>query len=231
MKTSIRKARARQLRQALGILEKQLGRRRRRRPPDPLETLLVSVLAGDGNDLLAAEILEKLRGLMVDWNELRVTTPHEIEELIAPLPDAAEKALILRDILHKLFVEKHTLNLSHFARYGKERLDKELEAFGGLTPAMKARMMLRAFDINVLPMTADIERIVKRLGLVDSYLTTDKVAEELEEVLPPKRVYSFYHLASEHAEKVCTARNYECVKCLLVSVCVRGQAVKSGEGK
>ncbi len=231
MKTSIRKTRARQLRQALGILEKQLGRRRRRRPPDPLETLLVSVLAGDGNDLLAAEVLEKLRAEMVDWNELRVTTPREIEELIAPLPDAAEKALALKRILQRLFVEKHTLNLAHFQRFGRERLEKELDSFGVLPPAVKARMMLRAFDINVLPMTADIERIVKRLGLVDSYLTTDKVAEELAEVLPPKRVYSFYHLASEHAEKVCTARGYDCVKCLLVAVCERGKSSKAGDEK
>ena len=231
MKTSVRKTRARQLRQALGILEKKLGRRRRRRPPDPLETLLVSVLAGDGNDLLAAEILEKLRAELVDWNELRVSTVREIEELIAPLSDAAEKALALKRILQKLFVDRHTLNLSHFQRFGRERLGKELEAFGGLSETVKFRMMLKGFDINVLPMTADIERIVKRLGLVDSYLTTDKVAEEMAEVLPPKRVYSFYHLMSEHAERVCTARNYDCTKCILVTVCERGRSNKSGDDK
>jgi endonuclease III len=231
VKTSVRKTRGRQLRQALGILEKKLGRRRRRRPPDPLETLLVSVLAGDGDDLLAAEILEKLRAELVDWNELRVSTGREIEELIVPLSDAVEKALALKRILQKLFVERHTLNLSHFQRFGRERLDKELDAFGGLSPTVKARMMLKAFDINVLPMTADIERIVKRLGLVDNYLTTDKVAEDLSEVLPPKRVYSFYHLMSEHAERVCSVRNYDCTKCLLVAVCERGRSSKSGDDK
>ncbi len=231
MKTSIRKSRGRQLRQALGILEKHLGRRRRRRPPDALETLMVSVLAGDGNDLLAAEILEKLRGELVDWNELRVSTPKEIEDLIAPLPDAAEKAEALQRILQKLFAERHTLNLAHFQRFGKDRLDKELDSFGGLSPSVKFRMMLKAFDINILPMTADIERIVKRLGLVDSYLTADKVAEELQQVLPPKRVYSFYHLMSEHAEKVCMVRGYVCASCLLASVCERGKSSKSGEDK
>lgn len=231
MKTSVRKTRARQLRQALGILEKKLGRRRRRRPPDPLETLLVSVLAGDGNDLLAAEILEKLRAELVDWNELRVSTVREIEELIAPLSDAAEKALALKRVLQKLFVDRHTLNLSHFQRFGRERLSKELDAFGGLSETVKFRMMLKGFDINVLPMTADIERIVKRLGLVDSYLTTDKVAEEMAEVLPPKRVYSFYHLMSEHAEKVCAARNCDCTKCILVAVCERGRSNQSGDDK
>ncbi len=231
MKTSVRKARARQLRQTLGILERKLGRRRRRRPPDPLETLLVSVLAGDGDDLLAAEILEKLRAELVDWNELRVSSAREIEELIAPLGDAADKAVALRNILQKLFVERHTLNLSHFQRFGRERIEKELDAFGGLTPTVKARMMLKAFDVNVLPMTADIERIVKRLGLVDSYLTTDKVAEELAEVLPPKRVYSFYHLVSEHAERVCSARNCDCSKCILIAVCERGRSSKSGDDK
>jgi endonuclease III len=214
----------------LGVLEKQLGRRRRRRPPDPLDSLLHSILAGDGDDLLAEEVLEKLRRELVDWNELRVTTPREIEELIAPLPDAAEKALIIRRVLQKLFVERHSLNLSHFSRFGQARMWEELDTFGGLTPAMKARMMLKSFDFNVLPMTADIERMVKRLGLVESFLTTDKVAEEIGEVLPPKRVYSFYHLMSEHAEKVCRERGYECTKCMLVSACARGQGGPSKQG-
>ena len=231
MKTTIRRSRARLLRKALGILEKHNGRRRRRRPPDALETLLVSVLAGDGNDLLAAEILEKLRVELVDWNELRVTSAREIEELIAPLNNAAEKAAQVRDILHTLFVARHTLNLAHFQRFGRERLEKELDAFGHLSTTVKARMMLKAFDVNVLPLSADIERIAKRLGLVDSYLTTDKVAEELGEVLPPKRVYSFYHLMSEHAEKICTARGYDCTQCSLLAVCARGQSSKTGEEK
>jgi endonuclease-3 len=226
VKTSERKAHSRLLRQVLGILEKARGRRRRRRRPDALETLLHSVLAGNGNDLLAARILEKLHQELVDWNELRVTTPKEIEELVSPLPDAAEKALILRRILHRLFRERHSLSLGHFKRFGQERLAQDLDELGGLTPQMRDRILLKAFDVNVLPLTEDIERIAKRLGLIENYLTSDKVKEAIEEILPPKRVYSFYHLVSEHAETVCSARNCVCTTCILVNVCARGQEQK-----
>lgn len=225
MKTSERKARSRHLRQVLAVLEKQLGRRRRRRRPDALETLLHSVLAGNGSDGLAARILEKLHLELVDWNELRVTSPREIEELISPLGDAAEKALLIRRILHKLFRERHSLSLGHFKRFGQERLSQDLDELGGLTEPMKARILLKAFDVNVLPMTEDIERLTKRLGLIESYLTAGKVKEAVEEILPPKRVYSFYHLMSEHAETVCSARNYVCTTCVLASVCARGKGV------
>jgi len=226
VKTSERKTRSRLLRQVLGILEKARGRRRRRRRPDPLETMLHSVLAGNGNDLLAAKILEKLHQELVDWNELRVTTPKEIEELISPLPDAADKALILRRILHRLFRERHSLSLGHFKRFGQERLAQDLDELGGLTPEMRDRILLKAFDVNILPLTEDIERIVKRLGLIENYLTSDKVKEAIDEILPPKRVYSFYHLVSEHAEAVCTSRNCVCTACILVNVCARGQEQK-----
>ncbi|HUW56838.1 MAG TPA: hypothetical protein VMZ92_09395 [Planctomycetota bacterium] len=231
MKTSERKARSRLLRRVLAILETDLGRRRRRRRPDPLETLLHAVLAGDGNDLLAAKILEKLRGGLVDWNEFRVTTPRGIEEFISPLPEAAEKALTVKRILQKLFRERHSLTLNHFRRYGQTRLWEELAGFGGLTDAVKARVLLKAFDVNVLPVTADIERVTKRVGLIESYLTRDKVGEAITEILPPKRVYSFYHLMSEHAELVCTVRNYECAKCVLVEVCARGSSPKDKQGE
>lgn len=231
MKTSERKARSRLLRQTLAILEKQLGRRRRRRRPDALETLLHSVLAGNGSDLLAARILEKLHQELVDWNELRVTTPRDIEELISPLSDAADKALILRRILHKLFRERHSLSLGHFKRFGQDRLSQDLDELGGLTEPMRARILLKAFDVNVLPMTEDIERITKRLGLIENYLTSDKVKEAIEEILPPKRVYSFFHLMSEHAESVCTARNYVCTTCILTSVCARGKSVTDKQGE
>ena len=90
---------------------------------------------------------------------------------------------------------------------------------------MKARVLLKAFDFNVLPLTSEIERVSKRIGIVDNYLTTEKVAEAFGEILPPKRVYSFYHLLSEHAETVCTARNYDCRGCVLSGICVRGKSV------
>ena len=230
MKTSERKARSRLLRRVLAILERDLGRRRRRRRPDPLETLLHAVLSGDGNDLLAAKTLERLREDLVDWNEFRVTTPRGIEELIAPLPDAAEKALIVKRILQKLFLERHSLTLSHFKRWGQTRLGDELGSFGGLSQPMKARVLLKAFDFNVLPVTADIERLTKRIGLIESYLTRDKVGEAINGILPPKRIYSFYHLMSEHAELDCTPRNYECTQCVLVGVCERGKGVKGKQG-
>ena len=75
-------------------------------------------------------------------------------------------------------------------------------------------------------MKRSYEEINDKIRKGDAVVLT---AEEIIEVLPPKRVYSFYHLMSEHAEKVCKARNYECTKCMLVSVCVRGQ--KPGDEK
>ena len=231
MKTSVRKARSRLLRRVLAILEKHLGRRRRRRRPDPLETLLHAVMADTGNDLLAAKIMDDLREDLVDWNEFRVTTPRGIEELIHALPNAAEKAFILKRILQKLFLERHSLDLNHFKRYGQTRLWRELDGFGALTQAMKARVLLKAFDFNVLPVTDEIERLTKRIGLIESYLTTDKVGNAIGEVLPPKRVYSFYHLMSEHAETVCTSRNYVCGECVLAEVCARGRSVMDKEGE
>lgn len=230
MKTSERKSRSRLLRRVLSLLERKLGRRRRRRRPDPLETVLHAVLAGDGNDLAAMTIIQRLREDLVDWNELRVTTPRAIEELISSLPDAAEKAHLVKRVLRKLFLEHHSLSLNHLKRYGQARIWAELEAFGGMTAPMKARVLLKAFDFNVLPVTSDIERLTKRLGLVESYLTRDKVEEGIAEILPPKRIYSFYHLMSEQAETVCTLRNYACTECVLVGLCARGRSVKDRKG-
>lgn len=229
MKTSVRKERSRLLRRVLSILEGHLGRRRRRRRPDPLETLLHAVLADSGNDLLAARVIEDLKCQLVDWNELRVTTPRSLEMLIRQLPDAAEKALAVKRILQKLFLERHILDLNHFKRLGRTRLWEELDAFGGLDQPVKARVLLKAFDFNVLPMTAEIERVTKRLGLVENYLPTEHAHGALNEVLPPKRVYSFYHLFSEHAETVCVSRGCVCRKCVLVKVCTRGRDV-TGKG-
>ena len=232
MKTSVRKERARLLRRMLTVLEGHLGRRRRRRRPDALETLLGAVLADTGNDFLAAQILDDLKEELVDWNELRVTTPRSIELLIHQLPDAAEKALTVKRILQKLFQQRHVLNLNHFKRFGQARLLHELDAFGGISQAVKARVLLKAFDCNLLPLTGEIERVSKRVGLVESYLTTDKVSEMLDEILPPKRIYSFYHLVSEHAETICVPRNTACADCVLVKICARGKSVmKKGETK
>ncbi len=225
MKTIVKKSRSRLLRNVLTILENDLGRRRRRRRPEPLETLLHAVLSDVGNDIFAARVLADVEEQLVDWNELRVSTPRGIEEMISAVPDAAEKALTIKRILQKLFLERHCLNLNHFNRYGQPRIWSELGRFGGLSQAVKARVLLKAFDFNVLPLTSEIERVSKRIGIVDNYLTTEKAAEAFEEILPPKRTYSFYHLLSEHAETVCTARNYDCGECVLSGICARGKNV------
>jgi len=232
VKTLERRERSRLLRRVLAVLEGHLGRRRRRRRPDPLETLLHAVLSDNGSDLLAAKILTGLQEELVDWNELRVTTPRSIELLIHQLPDAADKALTVKRILQMLFQERHMLNLAHFRRFGQTRLWDELDVFGGLSPAVKARVLLKAFDFNVLPVTAEIERVAKRVGLIESYLTSDKVGGALDEILPPKRVFSFYHLVSEHAETVCVPRNCVCRDCVLVDICTRGRStMEKDDGK
>jgi endonuclease III len=226
VKTSERKTKGRRLRQTLTALEKGLGRRRRRRPPDPLDTLLHAVLAGDGNDLLSAQILEKLRVEMVDWNELRVTSATDIEVLIRPLPDATEKALTIKRILQKLFTERHLLNLNFLKRCGDSKIEEQLDDFGGLSKAVKARVMLKCFDSNQLPVTTDIERMSKRLGLVEPDVPLDRLAEALDEILPTKRVFSFFHLVGEHAEAICLVKGPKCGACVVAYCCVYAKSGK-----
>jgi endonuclease III len=226
----IRRERARKLRAVVSKLEVVFGRRRRRRRPEALETVLYAIVADGVTDARAEGPFENVRKEMVDWNELRVTRGRDIEALLSGLPQAAVKSEVIRSFLGKVFSMANESVASFMQKWSGAKAAAFLEQVEGMTESMRSRALLKGFEVDVLPITADIVRVMKRLGVVEAHLSQDKVHEFLKEVLAPKRTYAFFHLVNEHADRFCLQRAPLCDVCPVNRYCDKYASDKSKRG-
>ena len=227
MTNQTRRERARKLRILVSKLENVFGRRRRRRRPEGLETVLFAIVADGVSDARAEVVFEKLKQEIVDWNELRVTRDRDIQILLGAVPQTALKADVIRNFLGKVFTASNESVANFMEKWSGSRATTFLEQVEGMTESMRSRALLKGFEVDVLPITADIVRVVKRLGVVEGHLSQEKVHEFLKEVLAPKRTYAFFHLVNEHADKYCQQRAPLCDACPVNKVCDKYHTDKS----
>lgn len=219
MNSQNRRERARKLRQVVARLEKVFGRRRRRQRPDPMETILFAIVADGLSDVRATDAFEKLRDELIDWNELRVTSVRDGEVLLSGLPDAAQKAAAIRNFLGNIFLVRHEVSAEFMRRWSGARAKSFLDRVDMMTESMRARALLKGFELDVLPITVEIVRVMKRVGVLDGHLTQEKAYEFLKEILSSKRTYAFFHLVNEHGDRFCLQRSPLCQSCPVKRTC------------
>ena len=96
--------------------------------------------------------MAKIRGSIVDFNDLRVFLPNEIVTLIgARYPLALERAQRMKTSLHSIYLGQHAVSLDHLADAGKRDAKALIEALEGIPPYVSARVLQRCFGVHVIP--------------------------------------------------------------------------------
>src|SRR5436190_15882741 len=74
-------------------------------PPDRpvLEQMVYAVLREDGTRKDADKAFDRLQKTFYDWNEVRVSSSHEVEEALAGLPEPSAKAQRVIGLLQEVF--------------------------------------------------------------------------------------------------------------------------------
>jgi len=92
----------------------------------------------------------------------------------------------------------------------------ELPAVGYKTADVMLAFKSRA---PVIPVDTHIERVVKRVGLVDEKAGYEEVRLALESFVPPQERALFHLALIKFGREVCKARNPSCSKCHLSALC------------
>ena len=119
---------------------------------DPIEVLVYSFLLWEATAKQADDAMAKIRGSIVDFNDLRVFLPNEIVPLIgARYPLALERAQRMKTSLHSIYLGQHAVTLDHLASAGKRDAKALIEALEGIPPYVSARVLQRCFGVHVIP--------------------------------------------------------------------------------
>jgi hypothetical protein len=132
---------------------------RKKYSPEPLpersaiEELIHATLLWESTSARADRAYKRLIDGFVDLNELRVSRPDEVVELLGKTyPLADERSRRLLDSLNAIYQIEHAVSLDAAAAAGKRDARKYLEAIESLPPFVVARVVVFRFDGHAVPL-------------------------------------------------------------------------------
>jgi endonuclease III len=174
---------ARQSAKVLSTLLRKLGRPREPLPledGDPVSVMVMSFLMWDATTTRAATAFKRLRERVVDFNDLRVSMPHEMVEWIGPrFPQAAERCQRLRAALRHTYEREHSVNLDRLGDMGRREIKSYLRSLDGIVPYVADRVTLLCFDSHCVPVDTRLHRSLLKVGVGDETVEISDMASWL----------------------------------------------------
>jgi endonuclease-3 len=207
------------LERIIELLEREYGVPRRPRRDDPLESLIVTILSQNTNDINRDKAYERLRERFRSWQEIHDAPEEEIAEAIRVGGLANIKSRRIKAILHSIKEEHGGFDLSFLRDMPIEEAEKALLSYKGVGLKTAKVVLLFSLGKEVFPVDTHIHRVSKRLGLVPEKATREQTHEIMGDLVPPKKMYPFHLNLIAHGRKICTARAPRCPMCVLDPLC------------
>lgn len=141
----------------------------------------------------AVRVMGKVHEQFVDYNDLRVSFPHEIEALLGSrYQRATDRCERLISVLGTIFYRHQRLTLAHLREMNKREAREYLESLGSLPRFVISRIMLLGLDAHALPLDAKIARALHKAELIESSKNPDLIAASFEKVIRANQTLETY---------------------------------------
>lgn len=166
---------------------------------DPITQLILGVLSRDTPETKAQEGLERLRAVVVDYNELRVVPPIELAGLLGDFPDARLKCEDISRALNAVFGHEHAISLERLAAMSKRDAQAALEKIDGLEAYTRARIRLLGLRQHAIPLDEAMWALARQEGLVDPRCPLQEAQQFLERAIREDDALEFVALLKKYA--------------------------------
>lgn len=141
----------------------------------------------------AQKVMAKIHEQFVDYNELRVCFPHEIEVLLGSRYQRAEdRSTRLIESLRAIFVLHQKLTLEPLREMGKRDARELLSSIESLPRFVVSRVMLLGLEAHALPLDAKIARALHKADLIGNAKDPDNIASTLERSIRANQTLETY---------------------------------------
>ncbi len=189
---------AKRLRRVFGPLMRKTARVETD-PPDPVEQLVIGILAGCTSYQKAEAAFRRLQQSMVDLNELRVTPPAELADLLGDsVPLAREKAQRIVEALNAIRRRQDSLDLTFLRQRGRREAREYLESLEGVDRCAAAIVMLYSLGGHAIPVDELTVRVLQKDELVDTESDLATVQAFLERNVAADEVHAFVEALGKH---------------------------------
>lgn len=185
-----------------------------------LEQFIFALCRENATTEQARQAYQNLRTQFFDWNEIRVSTPREIEDALAGLGDAESRAQRLLSFLQEVFETHFCFDLERLHKEGVKVAAKQLMKYGAANDYVGAWVIQRSLGGHAIPVDAPTLRCARRLGLVEaSTEDPESVRTALEHAVQKTKGSQFTDVISNLAERFCWEGEPSCPNCPMARNC------------
>jgi len=215
-----------------------LLRRRYGEPPrvvvtHAVEHALRAILSEEATGAQVDEAMERLHHHFVDLNDLRVSRPREIRDVLGPdFPRSGLKARVIPRLLDQVFHQHNSMVWDFLEAMGKVEARAHFEKMEEVRPFVAATMARDCVGAHAFPVDSDVARVLGRLAILDP--SKDSEAEmqaQLERGVKANRAYEVHGLLKRLAEDLCIVGTPLCAPCPLSAMCPSAVLPPKGKGR
>jgi hypothetical protein len=165
------------------------------------DALIYAIVSENIPDSAAQTALKKLSKHFVDWNDLRVSRPEEIVDVLGK--DTAENRRIadaLTQALFAIFNKYDVVNLDALKEGGKRQAKTILEKILPSSRFVINYVVLMAFEGHSIPLTPRMLEYLKKNELVNPDSEIDEIEGFLERQVSSSQAYDFYAVMRQASE-------------------------------
>ena len=190
---------AQRLKKLFSSLRSKLGKVS---PPvggDPVTQMLLGILSRDVPESKARQALDRLRSMVVDYNELRVIPPIELAEMLGDYPDVRLKSEDISRSLNKIFMLNHIINLDELKDLSRREARAILERINGLEAYTRARVQLLGLHQHAIPLDEVMWAFARQSAIIDRRCPLDEAQAFLERQISEEDAIEFIALLKRQA--------------------------------
>jgi endonuclease-3 len=190
-----------------------------RDPLPALDELVSTILSQNTNDRNRDVAFQALRAHFATWEQVRDADPAAVVQAIRPAGLANQKGPRIQNVLRQITAERGALDLSFLAEIPQEQAHAWLLSFKGVGPKTAAIVLQFSLGRPAFPVDTHVYRVSGRLGLRPEKMTVEQAHIFLSQLFVPAE-YGPAHLnIIRHGREICHARQPECQRCPLTSLC------------
>lgn len=200
------------------LLIDHFGIPRRQNPlPNPLDTLIATILSQNTNDNNSYKAFNNLKRRFKTWDEATKASRKEIESLIKVAGLAPAKSLAIKNLLNEIKV-KNDYNLDFLLHPENEVAINQLTKLKGIGVKTASCVLLFSLDRNICPVDTHVHRTLNRIGVVKTK-SPEKTFWEINNNFPDGIAHSFHTNLILLGREICTPSNPKCGECPLNKIC------------
>lgn len=189
------------------------------RTRNPFETLVLTVISQNTSSRNTSRAFENLsKKFKIRPEPLSKADVAEIEEALKVAGLYRNKARTIKKLAN-IVLENSNGNLNFIFETPLEEARAKLLELPGIGPKTADVVLLFSANKPTLPVDTHVDRVSKRLKLVDAKADYEDIRKGLQFLFSPKDYYAVHVLLILHGRKYCRARSPLCRKCPISQLC------------